>query len=1485
MQLFFLAFFMSFATDHAQAQDHSKRSGCQSKKCIIAVLKIASTSNIPEFMLESLYLARDAMLKANGYNSDPTEGKESDDNAGLARDWTKLSEKQKAFINDHPLIDVSKPLDKMIQDLYLGILKKIAIKSLLDPERCKISTPDLASKAQAVCGGAMRTVCDGTGDQRNIIDLSNGGSMECKTSIIGILPELLVKSVSAPNPNPQTPDAYDFGNPFLRISPGESTPTNEVKADGSERIVKLLGEAYTDTMAKAFFNLASLRYKYTKLPLHMRKMVNSIRKKKDFTTREVLREKLKGNLTDWFTEDEALQKLTTACLYRSNPVCKLAKDENLKFKNTTQYHEKLIAHVARKLSDDILSDKIVPKKSEAVRIALCDLFTNPAKNINYPYPGTQQYIDYTREKNSINRLHQNALESSRSEEVKQQTLNEMVFGAEKTGAIRAALRDETPNSDTILLLTPSLSTISEGHNLSANLNLACDTSELPLTDYEKNSRKIAEEQLIDSAILDAQTALQGYIGSMNNNAPGDAINKRDQVSYLKRKLNRMIQMAPESVGKSLLNHNAAGADLVCSVLQDSAFYVELENASINGIHFVTNVVGTLMMFSGFFEPEGLGVKWVGQYIADFLLAGIGSSALLETKVAIGAQWDLVNDKTAAFAADTPEDRVHFTYELVTARERWRTAVKELKGDLRALGKVAFVRFLRALKITEASNARTASERLKMIEQAEEDLAKELYSKNPLAVEQIEELKRENELIQNLLKNKQLKTETITKLSNRLAVNNKRIEYGSKAGKPNNELEKPTVPEIPTSNAVGSTNPPAALDAPATTAVIESKTGPPTSAQGTTDVDAIYKSFSNGGLANLRDPSQQRAFVAYLSVKFGNTGSYPVDLYEKVGSIAKVLNRYPDLKKEPFGSVSVEIHEADYPVTDELKSFLAEQKSSVSQIQANLYKINANSGYWRKMLFGEGKASKIIPPPPGASHQQISAYRLNKGKQEHEDNEKWLAYFNLKIPKSLRDILQDQNLQPELKAKELFLVLRRERESMRVGGKDISKVSQAMVDLIHTIGFYDTQVVSGLKSTDGLKILNSYREILNRRNQFAKTLNFKDYDDALTAIHTLGNSPSNTRTGVIESSLDQLQGKIIEKSKSLKENINVFLVRHLSRDESPFRGCLGQDCSTESYFTTAFDPDYHYFTLTDQFGFSEGQITVVLGEAKRGEITVKMAFLDKVQNIPDSNLAEVIEAVRLSMINKGYILAIPNDLGYETGISNHQTTRKLLADHIEKGRELLEFKKATPESVFFNRSFSRAGSRLASSEILPLSLPKSIVLRPNEPVLDWNTGIINMGAALEESYTLKSNQNLEQKMRYIPTMEQIIKGGLAPDRKFKSTVQEWIEQELIPIKIRKQAVVHEWLVNKKLLTLVMHSVFQGAREPLMQSILDTPSLVEEIVKKEENFAELIVFFRANLKIRKILIREFFKSEKIKSINDLLDSPTIDDHAKIKLLNAL
>ena len=119
-------------------------------------------------------------------------------------------------------------------------------------------------------------------------------------------------------------------------------------------------------------------------------------------------------------------------------------------------------------------------------------------------------------------------------------------------------------------------------------------------------------------------------------------------------------------------------------------------------------------------------------------------------------------------------------------------------------------------------------------------------------------------------------------------------------------------------------------------------------------------------------------------------------------------------------------------------------------------------------------------------------------------------------------------------------------------------------------------------------------------------------------------------------------------------------------EAPERSNLGLDCSGCEYWETALNPNYQYFTLTNDQFYSNGVITLVLGTAKpnHGEVE-NIAFIDKVQNVPIPMVLTFIEVLRQMMASQGYTLAMSKHLNQNRDdvLSNDKELQEYLLQHL------------------------------------------------------------------------------------------------------------------------------------------------------------------------------------------------------------------------------
>jgi len=96
---------------------------------------------------------------------------------------------------------------------------------------------------------------------------------------------------------------------------------------------------------------------------------------------------------------------------------------------------------------------------------------------------------------------------------------------------------------------------------------------------------------------------------------------------------------------------------------------------------------------------------------------------------------------------------------------------------------------------------------------------------------------------------------------------------------------------------------------------------------------------------------------------------------------------------------------------------------------------------------------------------------------------------------------NQQIPAKQRAQKLYEVLMKERSQLQSQGDNTHPISQAIVDLIHTIGYHEPAVLKGLKNSDGLERLRAFRKILEERDIFAMELGYTNhFDQVLKDFH-------------------------------------------------------------------------------------------------------------------------------------------------------------------------------------------------------------------------------------------------------------------------------------------------------------------------------------------------------------------------------------------------
>ena len=415
-----------------------------------------------------------------------------------------------------------------------------------------------------------------------------------------------------------------------------------------------------------------------------------------------------------------------------------------------------------------------------------------------------------------------------------------------------------------------------------------------------------------------------------------------------------------------------------------------------------------------------------------------------------------------------------------------------------------------------------------------------------------------------------------------------------------------------------------------------------------------------------------------------------DRYYTAGleDVMDVVKHYPELSKPALREYILTLKQREYEPPQSLKEVVQRLKKSADQFTAQL-KAEANLGFWQRLLM----------PLKKEDLEGLKGKEKRAKKKEH--NDQFRNYFNQVLTPEDREILRNTSMNSQKKTISIYRILERIRTQMIEEGKDVQALSQAMVDLVHTSGFRNPYYIDMLKSPDALTQITGLEHILNERDSVAIKLNFKNRFSELINSFDVNHPTGSTKNEKLSQFLSDIQKEVQNSSYTTAiSGEQVLRVRALSLQESPFRGCLGAECSTEAYFDLALDPNFIYFTLTNEKSQSSGHITVVLGKSysHKEKKRIKMAFVDKIQNIQPVMILPMLEAVRLSLEETGYRLGLPAEIGVPSTVQDpfgHSNMGNIIA-YIESEvnpfltHQLINFK-PHKNRYGFNRGYSMAYS--------------------------------------------------------------------------------------------------------------------------------------------------------------------------------------------------
>ncbi len=569
----------------------------------------------------------------------------------------------------------------------------------------------------------------------------------------------------------------------------------------------------------------------------------------------------------------------------------------------------------------------------------------------------------------------------------------------------------------------------------------------------------------------------------------------------------------------------------------------------------------------------------------------------------------------------------------------------------------------------------------------------------------------------------------------------------------------------------------------------------------TDLHSFGSAMTRGMLLR---PKQADLFEIYRRVFFGDPGT---GLNGKtLSSVLDVLGRHPELKKPHFREYNLSWMSRVYETPGEVDKFLRNQMDAAGRVRSTLFQIQANIGAWKKILdYQEPEMPAELSRPPaflaglkGKERQNLSDEQKSVLREQRERQSAFQQRAQARFERYVERIISKAN--PDLdyleKTRGLYKTLDRIRLWLTRKNRSTSAIRQAMVDLVHTVGYGNQATQSLLKSKDGLERIEGFIKILDERDVLAMDLGFSGHFKELQS-----NLEVAAPTGMdISQDYAKLLVDFEAKIKSGRFTLlpaETIRVRSLSIQEAPFRSCLGgSDCSSRTYFSRALDPNYIYFTMTDAKHHSSGHVTVVLGTAQTSAgQTVKVAFVDKLQNVSNQLILPFLESVRQSLAEKGYLLGLPADVGNENGLSNIDVTRHFVAKELLPGLEE-SLKGFTPHPHPVSYHFDSAYSRAHHSPDLKIFVqPRFDGLVEIKAGQDYHPTLapaaLNKETLVRDFLKLRDSQNDGDVIRYIssgPMIAAMEKIGLYSSRQFEADLSAIAQDRSRNFPVRKRAVI-------------------------------------------------------------------------------------------------
>ncbi len=558
---------------------------------------------------------------------------------------------------------------------------------------------------------------------------------------------------------------------------------------------------------------------------------------------------------------------------------------------------------------------------------------------------------------------------------------------------------------------------------------------------------------------------------------------------------------------------------------------------------------------------------------------------------------------------------------------------------------------------------------------------------------------------------------------------------------------------------------------------------------------------------LLGPGQTDLFEVYLKTAFGDP---KISVGKTLVDVLKLIDENPGLYKPHFAEVVIEPMRRIYKSPEMLNKFIKSSSGTVGQIKSNWFQIEANIGFWKKMI---GYTDPELPS--GLSKDDLK-------EQKALLQQRFLAFLEPIISATSRKFLADPYTEHRPKVIALFKTLEHVRQRIEEQGRDSLPIRQAMVDVVASAGFFNSSTQILLKSKNGLDRIEALSKIFDERDSIAIELGYSGH--FLELMNSL-QIPFPSFSGKVENVSEILARftRYVVDLPYVEVKGDPVRIRSLSIHEAAFRSCIGgSDCSSRTYFSRALDPNYYYFTRTDLNHHSSGHITVVLGTAKNPKTQKehKVAFIDKIQNVANEDLPGMLEAVRQSVLEKGYLLGIPEDLGDHNGISNMEATTELVKEKIipaHSGR-LLDFTPHTHDYNFPN-SYSRAEDHLSLRIIGGRTFTDGTrILRGQSYEANTAPASLTAKTVAQPILALREFKNLEDKNKYVDSSTMILtfeKLGLIPIGTYFDDLNKIVKSKDDPFPLRRKAFLQKCLLFGRLESELLNE-FSAAERSQIQS---------------------------------------------------------------------